>query len=91
MADPATHQETREPDLMGFGYDDGTVWYPRSAYPTRSAARTAYANWTGAAWIEISVLSRWARYAPELAPEPCDWWVECPRDTPGAFEVWRCE
>ncbi len=84
------------PDAMGaWSGEDGTAWLPRAYYPTREAARTFYSSFTGAPWIEVSVLSRWARHAPESddrAPEfEGEWWQECERNAPGAFQVWRCE
>jgi len=77
------------PDAMGFGWDDGPVWLPKHYYPTRNDARTWLANFIGVPWIEVSVLSRWAVHDPQ--PHESEWWAECPKDTPGAFPVWRCE
>ena len=83
------------PDAMGaWSGDDGTAWLPRHYYPTREAARTFYSEFTGTPWIEVSVPSRFARHAPEherAAEFDGDYWVECDKDEPGAFRVWRCE
>lgn len=83
-----------EMDRMGaWSDDDGTAWLPRSIY-TRTQARTFYSELCGAPWIGVSVLARHARHAPEhpdAAAFDGEFWVECSKDEPGAFAVWRCE
>lgn len=90
---PALH----EPDRMGVWRENGeTIWLPRSLYPTRASARTfclSEADWP-CAWIEVRVLARWMRHAPERDEwneYGGEYWIECGRDEPGAFRVWRCE
>lgn len=78
-----------EPDEMGFGWEDAQVWLPRSRYSKQSDARKFYAEHTGVPYVEIRVLARWAVHDPR--PYEPEWWVECPKGTPGAFPVWRCE
>ena len=83
-----------EMDRIGaWSSEDGTAWLPRSHY-TRSQARSFYAEWCGAPWIEVAVLARYARHAPDdlgAAEFDGEFWVECGREAPGAFPVWRCE
>lgn len=84
-----------EMDEMGAHSDDGTVWLPRSRF-TRTEARSHYiAQFANSClWIEPRVLSRFMRHAPDadVADEfSGEFWVECDRDAPGAFPVWRCE
>jgi hypothetical protein len=88
-----TRAEIHEMDAMGAWRDDGTAWLPRSRY-TRAQARTFYARECGAPWIEVSVLARFMRHAPdepEAREYDGDFWRECKPDVPGAFPVWRCE
>lgn len=87
-------QTIHEMDENGAWNDDSTCWLPRSIYSTREAARKWYSEFTGVPRIEISVLSRWVRHAPEhLRASEFDgeYWAECKADDPGAFRVWRCE
>jgi hypothetical protein len=85
----ARQAAVHEPDAMGFGWEDERIWLPRSRYPTRETARTFYAEHTGCEWISVRVRARWAVHDPQ--PYESEYWAECPRDTPGAFPVWRCE
>ena len=87
-AGACTHTPVHEPDEMGFGYEDETIWLPRSRYPKRADAMKFYAEHTGVRYIEVTALARWAVHDPQ--PHEPEWWAECPRGTPGAFQVWRC-
>lgn len=82
-----------EMDEMGAQDEMGVVWLPRSRY-TRTQARTWFANWTGMPWIEARIVSRFMVHAPDdpgAGEYDGEYWVECSRDHPGAFPVWRCE
>lgn len=84
---------TAEMGSEGAWSEQGEAWFPRSRL-SRSQARTVFTSMTGAHWIEVRVLARYARWAPELheAQEyEGSYWVECGRDEPGAFPVWYCE
>lgn len=82
--------KVHEPDMMGFGYDDGWIAYPRSLVPTRSEARKRYMDFTGIAdFIGVRVLARWAVHTPQ--EHDSEWWTFCEKDTPGAFPIWKCE
>jgi hypothetical protein len=89
--------QLHEPYLMqpeGAWSEDGTAWYAREHFPTRSKARTEFANFTGIPWIEVRVLARFSRHAPDdpaAGEYDGEYWVECDADAPGAFPVWRCE
>jgi hypothetical protein len=85
-------EHKRDVPLDGCWNEDGEAWYPRSHY-TRSQARTAYANMTGAEWVEIHVLARYMRWAPDdiySTQYDGDYWVMCDKDHPDAFAVWYC-
>lgn len=84
----------REMDTTGAWSEDGTAWIPRSAFPTRGKARQFFASETGIPWIEVRVLARFARFAPEHPSASYydgEYWEECKSDAPGAFPVWRVE
>lgn len=79
----------KEPDAMGVWSDeDATVWLPRSLYPKRiEAIRWAMEQWS-CRFLDVRCLSRWMRFQ---ARDWEEWWIECGRDEPGAFRVWRLE
>lgn len=90
---PAHPRNPHEPDSMGAWSEEGIAWLPRSKY-SRTQARTMYADHCGVPWIDVRVLARWSRWDPEnpLAGEyDGEFWVECKKDDPGAFQTWRCE
>jgi hypothetical protein len=103
MADLTVIEGLKEPDEMGVWSEaQETVWLPRSLYPARTdAIRWAIDQWS-VGWLDVRCLSRWMRYEPRVVggftldgrTDPGwseDWWVECDRDDPQAFRVWRLE
>jgi len=86
--------ESYMPDAMGAWNADGTAWLPRRFYATRNEARSAYAAIVGCDYFETEARARWCRHAPAdpaAAEFDGDYVVECERDEPGAFPVWRIE
>jgi hypothetical protein len=92
----ATTEAPHLMDRMGAWSDNGTAWFAREHYPTRADVRRFYISEFDPAipYIELSVLARYARHAPDdpAAPEfDGEFWVQCQKDEPGAFPVWRVE
>lgn len=89
--------EPKLPDAMGVWSEYGEVWLPRALYPRRwDAIKFALDHWGADHFLDVRCLSRWMRYAPNEAPPneadyPVDYWIECGKDAPGAFRVWRLE
>jgi hypothetical protein len=92
----ATTEAPHLMDRMGAWSDNGTAWFAREHYPTRADVRRFYISEFDPAipYIELRVLARYARHAPDdpAAPEfDGEFWVQCQKDEPGAFPVWRVE
>ena len=91
--------EPHLPDSMGIWSEDGEVWLAKEHYPKRSQAIMFAMKHFGCGFIEVRCRSRWMRYDPQEYPESVeplvfiteDFWVECDKDHPAAFPVWRCE
>lgn len=90
-----TETDLHEMDEMGAHSDvDGCAWYPKSKFPSRGKAREMFSDFCGELFIDVRISSRFMRWAPELDPGGeygGEYWVECDKDAPGAFPVWRCE
>jgi hypothetical protein len=74
--------------------EDGQAWFAREHYPKRSQAMSYFSKFTDIPYVEVSCYSRHARHAPDdpaAAMYDGAYWVECAKDEPGAFPVWRCE
>lgn len=88
---------SERPRLMppeGAWNDQGIAWYAREHFPKRSQAMTEYASFCGISYIEVHCYARFAVYdptAPGASEYDGEFWVECDKDRPGAFPVWRCE
>ena len=95
----AEHSEATlsSPNVMppeGAWSEDGEAWFAKQHYPKRSQAMSYFSSFTGIPYIEVSCYSRHAAYAPDhpaAAAYDGEYWVECAKDHPGAFPVWRCE